>query len=72
MAGKLPTSLPYLKRTLAHSYWGGRWQSRSLLPAVGYYDQLAAKIEDCDPAQWMAEENLDQALGHEPADRGGT
>jgi hypothetical protein len=28
-----------------------------------YYDRLANKIEDRDAAHWVAEENLDQALG---------
>jgi hypothetical protein len=31
--------------------------------AADYYDRLAAKIGDHDPAHWVAEENLDQALG---------
>lgn len=30
--------------------------------APGYYDHLAAKIEDRDPAHWVREEDLDQAL----------
>ncbi len=28
-----------------------------------YWDRLAAKIEDRIPANWVAEEGLDQALG---------
>ena len=28
-----------------------------------YWDRLAVKIEDRDPAHWVAEEGLDRALG---------
>jgi hypothetical protein len=28
-----------------------------------YWDRLAAKIEDRDPTNWVAEEDLDKALG---------
>ncbi len=31
--------------------------------ATEYYDRLSAKIEDRDPAHWVAEESLDRALG---------
>jgi hypothetical protein len=31
--------------------------------AADYYDRLAAKVEDDEPAHWVGEENLDQALG---------
>jgi hypothetical protein len=31
--------------------------------SADYWDRLNAKIEDCDPSHWVAEENLDQALG---------
>jgi len=31
--------------------------------AAEYYDRLAAKIANRDPARWVEEENLDQALG---------
>jgi hypothetical protein len=30
---------------------------------AGYWDALAAKIEDRDPAHWVPEEDLDRALG---------
>lgn len=29
----------------------------------GYWDVLAAKIEDRDPAHWVPEEELDRVLG---------
>jgi hypothetical protein len=28
-----------------------------------YWDRIAAKIEDNDPSNWVAEEDLDRALG---------
>jgi hypothetical protein len=31
--------------------------------AADYWDRLAVKIEDQNPAHWVAEESLDQALG---------
>ena len=31
--------------------------------AAGYWDALAAKIEDRDPAHWVREEELARALG---------
>jgi hypothetical protein len=30
---------------------------------AGYWDSLASKIEDRDPAHWVREEELDRALG---------
>jgi hypothetical protein len=33
-----------------------------------YWDRLATKIEDHNPAHWVAEESLDQALGLDRAD----
>ena len=30
---------------------------------VGYWDKLAVKVEDRDPAHWVPEEQLDRVLG---------
>ena len=30
---------------------------------AGYWEKLAAKLEDQDPAHWVREEQLDRALG---------
>ena len=36
--------------------------------APGYWERLAVKVEDHDPAHWVPEADLDRTLGLEPAD----